>query len=271
MLVTGSSGAVGRVVIEALRRAGHTVDGLDRRPHGALPRETLGDIAEADTWERAFARKVGEPPIDTLVHLAAYPFRDGQFLEDLLGPNVVGMYRAFASAAAHGVGRVIFASTVQTVSGYAGDRPTPTDVHGPTNFYAATKCFAEDVGRVFALEQIESVIAARLGWFLRTPEEAENLRGREHLHGLYVSHADLARFFLAAVDAEHRGFAAYWCMSAGAPAASPEAPLPPSPYDLAPGRAELGYEPQDRFPHGLDWSFLPPVDRAARSDAEVNA
>ncbi|MEM8493994.1 MAG: NAD(P)-dependent oxidoreductase [Planctomycetota bacterium] len=258
VLVTGSAGAVGRVVVGALQTAGHEVRGLDRQAHGALRHETLGDIAEAETWREAFAVVDGESTIDTLVHLAAYPLAKGRFLEDLLGPNVVGLYRALEVAAEHGLRRVILTSTVQTVGGWKGSGPTPVDVHAPTNFYAATKCFAEDLGAVFARKRLPSVIAARIGWFTRNREEVDLMRKDRHSQRMFVSPGDLGRFFVCAVGADHAGFGAYWCMGAGPPPESPADPPPSSPYDLEPGQRDLVFTPSDRFPEGLDPSWFEP-------------
>ncbi|MEM7577103.1 MAG: NAD(P)-dependent oxidoreductase [Planctomycetota bacterium] len=264
VLVTGSSGCVGRVVVHGLREAGHTVHGLDRVPHGDIACETLGDIAEADTWERAFAQADGNP-IDTLVHLAAHPFADGNFLEDLLAPNVIGLFRALESAAGHGVSRVVLASTLQVASGIT--MPSPDDgasprvspeAQSPTNAYAVTKCMAEHFGRIFARKRLCSVIAARIGWFMRRPEHQTLIEGHPRGQEVYVSHRDLSRFFVAAVEAEHAGFGCYWCMSAGT-AVDSESLVDGSPYDFEPGRVALGFEPIDRLPDGSDWPLLEPV------------
>ncbi len=262
VLVTGSSGHVGRTVVHGLRAAGHAVHGLDRQPHGELAQETIGDIAEAGVWDAAFTHDAGAK-IDTLIHLAAHPYHASDFLADLLEPNVVGMYQAFEAAARHGVSRMVFASTVQVVSGRGGSGgealPISTELHRPTNMYAVTKCMAELMGRFYAGKRIGSVMAARIGWFVRDRGDRDAIVARPvEQRAMFVSHRDLSRFFVATVQAEHTGYGSYWCMSADGVSEVDAETASAGRFDLEAGRRDLHYWPQDKFPAGIDGSVSSP-------------
>jgi nucleoside-diphosphate-sugar epimerase len=281
VLVTGAAGHVGGVVVAALAEAGHRVHTLDRRAYAgpvSIERETLGDIAEASAWQQAYADDGAA--IESVIHLAANPFSHADFLDDLIEPNIRGVYHALRSAADRQVRRFILASTVQTVAGRGPSsrppRPLSADMQAPNNFYGVTKCFAEHAAWVFVQNrELASVVVARIGWFVRDPDEfhalvryAERDRGTR---SVYVSPRDLGHFFVAAVEAEHAGFDRYWCTG-------PDMTDGTTPrYDLAPAARDLGYVPRDRFPVGLPEGWLieaglkvSPEPQAAESESRRN-
>ena len=53
--------------------------------------------------------------MDVIVHLGAYP-NPADFIDVLLGPNVVGLYHICEAAAEFKVQRLILASTVQVIT-----------------------------------------------------------------------------------------------------------------------------------------------------------
>ena len=65
--------------------------------------------------------------MDTVVHLGAYP-NPADFVDVLLGPNVVGLYYICEAAVEFGVKRLILASTVQVTTGHKfRDRPVKVE------------------------------------------------------------------------------------------------------------------------------------------------
>lgn len=236
LLVTGSAGSIGRVITQGLRARGHFVRGFDRAAHGGCDEALAGDIADAVAVDQAAAG------CEAVIHLAAEP-NDAPFVTTLLQPNVVGTFRVMDACRRLGVKRVVLASTMQVVSGHKGlNRPVRIeDGPAPTNHYALTKSWAEAMGEMYARRYGLEVIAGRIGWFLRTPDETDHMIRLEALGG-YLSHDDAVRFFTAAVESPvTRPFQIFFVLSdndgrAGA--------------DLAPGRTAIGYEPRDAFPRG---------------------
>src|SRR4051812_28283278 len=169
ILVTGSAGAVGQAVARELERRGHHVRGIDRVPTPHLQDFAVADIAEPEA--------VGGVTrgADAVVHLAAH--RDDAPFETLLGPNVVGLYNVMNAARKEKVARVVLASTLQVVwHGKQPDAPARTDEVHPENHYALTKVWAEQMGAMYARCYGMSVIALRLSWMVRNPNEARHMR-----------------------------------------------------------------------------------------------
>src|SRR5919199_3185285 len=131
VLVTGSTGAIGQPLCRYLRERGHSVRGFARRPTPDLADYVVGDLGDRDAVRRAVEG------MDTIVHLGAYP-NPADFIDVLLGPNVVGLYYVCEAAAEFGVQRLVLASSVQVITGHPiGDRPvTAEDGPRPVNHYA---------------------------------------------------------------------------------------------------------------------------------------
>src|SRR5919106_3213772 len=142
VLVTGSTGAIGQPLSRYLLKRGHHVRGFARRPSPGLDDAVQGDLTDRDAVRRAV------DGVDTVVHLGAYP-NPADFIEVLLGPNVVGLYHVCEAAAEFKVRRLVLASSVQVISGHRrngaeSDRAvTAEDGPAPTNHYALTKAWAE--------------------------------------------------------------------------------------------------------------------------------
>jgi uronate dehydrogenase len=232
ILVTGSSGAVGRVVCAALRGRGHTVRGFDR---AAGHRDDLvGELSDAAALERACAG------VEAVVHLAATPDK-ADFARDLVPNNIVGSHALLDAVRTAGARRVVLASTARVVVGHLGAaEPIPSDApFAVGDSYAASKACVEVLGELYARAHGLEVICARIGWFLRDRAEAQGMAVSTGGRRWYLSWDDCARFFTAAVEAPHRGFAAWFVTSL----------VEPSLFDVAPAAA-IGFAPRDRWPEG---------------------
>ncbi|MEM0913933.1 MAG: NAD(P)-dependent oxidoreductase [Planctomycetota bacterium] len=241
VLVTGSSGHIGRTIIPALIEAGLEVNGLDVGPPSrgrpCVCPTTFGGVDNPDTVHAAM------PGHDALIHLAANPNPSADLVNRLVGPNIIGLHNVLHAAVDHGVRRVVLASSVQA-AGHAHHPRTPDLAdQSADNWYGITKIVAEHAGMLFHKKYGLDVIAARIGWFPGHVGDARWMKTRAQQDSL-LSRGDAVRFFLAATTAEWSGFHVLFAMSKPVDDADPE-------YDLQPGRDVLGYEPQDRFPDGL--------------------
>jgi len=239
VLVTGSSGHIGRAVVRELLGRGHTVRGFDRVATPGLADCVVGDIMDAAACQKALTG------VTTLIHLAATPDDVDDPVKDLFGPNTVGVYNVFEAARAAGVRRMIVASSGQVVWNQRTSGPLPIDANvqpTPRGWYAATKMFLEGAGRAFADTHGISVLAVRLGWCPRRGQE-KDIVGLPWAHDIYLSANDAGRFFACAVEAttEFR-FAVVYATSK---------PVRTCIYDLGPAKALLGYEPVDTWPQGM--------------------
>lgn len=243
ILVTGSTGAVGKPVVERLVAAGHRVRGFARRPTPGLEDSVVGDLADGEKVREAVEG------MDMVIHLGAYP-NDADFIDVLLEPNVRGLYHVCAAAREFGVKRLVLASTLQVVGGgWKGNRPVRiADGVKPMNHYALTKVWGEEMGRMYARLHQLSVVNARIGWLPRHAEGARRLEERGGMN-VYLSHNDAARFFERCVISERPQ--AGECATVFALSKPQTAEV----LELDTAREWLGYEPVDTFPEGLNFAY----------------
>jgi uronate dehydrogenase len=240
VLVTGSTGAVGTPVCERLMARGHFVRGFARRPT-----EGVSDYVQGDLNDRDKVREAVEG-MDAIVHLGAHP-DVGDFIDDLLQPNIVGLYYICDAAREFDVPRLVLGSSLRAVSGRReGPLPVPADAYPvPQDFYALTKAFMETTGDMYARRHNVSVINARIGWLPRHREGAEGLVRSERGPDVFLSHDDAGRFFERSVESDRpaRGECVTLFVTSR--------PRTTMWLDLGPSREVIGYEPVDSWPQGL--------------------
>lgn len=147
VLVTGGTGLVGRALLPVLVAAGYDVSVALRRPGGAdLPagirRHEIADIGRDTDWRPALEG------VDAVVHLAA---RVHVMKDDARDPltafcrvNAEGTAQLATAAAAAGVGRFVFVSTVKVMGESNRDGPfRETDAPAPEDAYALSKWAGE--------------------------------------------------------------------------------------------------------------------------------
>lgn len=240
VLVTGSTGAVGNPVCRRLTARGHFVRGFARRPTPEVSDFVQGDLAIRQDIVAA-ARGM-----DAIVHLGAFP-DIGDLEDDLIGPNIVGVYNVCDVARELGISRLVLGSSVRAVSGHPNrDAPIPADARpAPRDIYALTKVWLEASGEMFAACHGLSVIVARIGWLPRHRRGAEVLSRSEHGPDYFLSHDDAARFFERCVESRRpvpRESITLFATSR---------PKNCMRLDLEPSREVIGYEPEDTWPQGL--------------------
>lgn len=240
VLVTGSSGRIGRAVVQELRARQHAVRGFDLVPTPGLDDMVVGSVTDPETLGRAMDR------ITTLIHLAATP-DDDDFLARIVPNNIIGVHHTLEAARAAGVQRLILASSGQVVWFQRFTGPWPIDANVPPTpryWYAAAKVFLEAAGRAFSDGFNMTVLAVRLGWCPRTEEHVEELKSIDWGKDVYLSPRDAGRFFACAVEArELPRFSILYATSR---------PVHKQLYDLETARRLIGYEPLDQWPAGLD-------------------
>ncbi len=153
VVVTGSSGRLGRSVCAGLAASGHEVVGIDLAPAGLEGVDERGaDLADARGTERMLA---GLRP-EAVVHLAgiAVPFSAPE--RDILLTNTALAHTVLAASAAAGVTRVLAASS-PTVVGYSSPAwraaSVPIDERHPlepAHAYALSKLVIEETVRMFS-------------------------------------------------------------------------------------------------------------------------
>jgi nucleoside-diphosphate-sugar epimerase len=131
ILITGGCGKIGSYFARfaADRYAIRVADKIawDAEKLGPLAGESL--VVDLQSLEGCRTACTG---IDMVIHLAADPSPEADFLESLLANNIVATYNMFRAAKETSCKRFIFASSAHTVAAYPADvQTTPTCRSGP--------------------------------------------------------------------------------------------------------------------------------------------
>lgn len=210
VLLTGSSGWLGRFLAPMLRGAGHVVIGLDVAP--GADTQVLGSVADRALVERVFA----ERGVEVVIHagglhkpdIVRYP------AQTFIDVNVSGTLNLLECAQAAGHDRFVFTSTTslmisQAIRDEAGDAAVwldeTTGPLAPRNIYGVTKLAAEGLCRIASAEQGLATIVLRTSRFFPEDDDThavpsgENLKANELLHRR-LTVEDAARAHLVALE-----------------------------------------------------------------------
>jgi len=223
VLLTGSSGWLGRFLAPRLREQGHRVLGLDVAP--GADTEIVGSVADKAFVERVFA----DFPVDAVVHAAALhkPDIDRYPSQAFIDVNVSGTLNLLEAATRKGCDRFVFTSTTSLMISeevHAGKAGAATQAAWldesfgplePRNIYGVTKLAAEQLCRLHHRMHGLAVIILRTGRFF--PEEDDthrdlsgpNRKANEFL-GRRLTVEDAAEAHVAALNSARQiGFGLY--------------------------------------------------------------
>jgi len=165
ILVTGANGFIGRALCASLVAHGHVVRGAVRRSYAILnspiTQINVGEINSKTDWESAL------DGVDVVIHLAARVHVMSETaidpLEEFRQGNLYGTEHLARSAAAQGVKRLVYISSIK-VNGEASmtGRPfTESDVPEPKDPYGKSKWEAEKVLRKVSKETGLEIVIVR--------------------------------------------------------------------------------------------------------------
>lgn len=243
ILITGAAGRLGTELRRGLKPLARKLRLAARAPITDLsPNEesVAFDLADADAVMEA------AKGVQAIVHFGGAPTE--RPWTEILSSNIVGSYNIYEAARKQGVRRVVYASSVHAI-GYhkLEDHIDAAAPHRPDGLYGLSKCFVEDLGRLYWDKfGIESV-ALRI--FSSFPEPTD----RRHLWS-WLSFDDCNRLTAAALTAPRVGFTVSFGISDNR-----EKPVD---NRLA---GHLGYLPQDnteRFRAGMEAKTPTPDPKA---------
>tara|TARA_R110000787_G_scaffold50030_8_gene119579 strand:- start:210 stop:1190 length:981 start_codon:yes stop_codon:yes gene_type:complete len=210
ILLTGSTGWLGRHLAPLLKQSGHNTVGLDVAPGPYT--HVIGSVADRPLIDRTFS----DHNIEAVIHAGALHKPDiARFpRQSFIDVNVTGTLNLLEAACAAGHDRFVMTSTTSLMISQA-IRDEVSDVavwldedHGPLaprNIYGVTKLAAENLCRQFALETTLNCIVLRTSRFFPEDDDTltqpspENLKANEFLHRR-LTVQDAARAHVAALD-----------------------------------------------------------------------
>lgn len=167
IVVTGSSGHLGRHVAAALGEAGHAVTGVDAVP----PEEAGWTHVSADLSDLAAALQLVRD-CEAVVHIAAIPRPTGRAPGEVFRTNTLAAYNVAEAAALAGAERFVYASSF-SVLGYpfgprfAAPLYLPVDERHPVrpqDAYGLSKWLGEEIVDAAVRRGGFSAVSLRMPW-----------------------------------------------------------------------------------------------------------
>ncbi len=213
ILVTGSTGGIGRWVVRRLLEAGHSLRAMDipGQPANSDYEYINGDIRDLAQVRRA------AHGMDAIVHLAAIPGDWGQNAELVLDTNIHGTWNVLLAALETQVQRVVSFSSINALG--QGEKShsglyLPLDdaiPHQPVQNYYLSKHIGEELCAAFAARGTFQAVSlrptlvlspeeGRMSWWDELPEEYK-LEGHIKDFWSYVDVRDVADAVLLSLSA----------------------------------------------------------------------
>lgn len=223
ILITGAAGRLGTELRRGLAPLARKLRLSDVAPITDLrPNEeaVICDLADEAAILQATAG------VDAIVHFGGVPLE--RPWEQILNANIRGSYHIYEGARKNGVSRVVYASSVHAI-GYhrLEDRIDASAPHRPDGLYGLSKCFVEDLGRLYWDKFGIETAALRI--FSSFPEPTDR-----RMLWSWLSFDDCIRLVTAALTAPRLGFTLSFGLSDNA--------VQPVDNHLA---GHLGYRPED--------------------------
>jgi len=155
LLLTGAGGRLGSYLRQPLSELCKELISTDiKKDIGTLYKNEKFVSADIAVFDEVCPLTEG---VSMICHFGAVV--DELPFDNLLGPNFIGSYNIWESARNNNVKRVIYSSSIHAVGMYSKTKTiTPSTHHKPDGFYGLSKCFTEDLAKMyFDKSGIESV------------------------------------------------------------------------------------------------------------------
>lgn len=202
-VITGSSGSVGRCLVDGLTGVVGTLRLVDIVAPERVPDGCSFTLADVRHYGATAAALEGA---DGVVHLGGIP--DEAHFADLVESNIIGSHHVFEAARALGIPRVVYASSNRATGFHSVTTMLDPDMPGRADgLYGATKLAVEAVGRVYADKFGLQVVNVRIGSYLEVPTNERHL-------ATWLSPRDCVAAFVAAMTAPDVDYATFYGVSA---------------------------------------------------------
>lgn len=223
VLLTGASGALGRQITRWLAEAGWTLRLTDIVPFpDPLPKNA--SFTKADLNDGVAILRLAEG-CGAILHFGGVSVE--RPFEEVLGPNIRGLYHVYEAARREGA-RVVFASSNHTIGFHERSEPLDHDCDfRPDGYYGLAKAYGELMGRMYWDKHGVESVFLRIG--SSVPEPVNN-----RMLSTWLSYPDLCRLVECCVLAERVSCAVIWGASNNSRT-----------FWRKDARARIGWAPQD--------------------------
>ncbi|MGC4189973.1 MAG: NAD(P)-dependent oxidoreductase [Thermomicrobiales bacterium] len=258
ILVTGSDGLIGKLLIDAWRHSPtYEAVGLARKPGPYA--DVIGDIADLDAIRPHFEG------IDAVVHMAASS-AVGSTWEQVLPSNLIGAYNVFEAARQAGVEQVVFASSNHAIgTNETENQPDLWDIDDPRvwdetaeirpdSLYGVSKAYGEALARYYVDHHDMRAFCLRIGgvrdpqdpshpdnlWKPEFDNDSQKRLLRKRTRAVWLSERDCVQLVERCLESPERWFLGYGISD-----------NPRKFWDIEHVKAVLGYAPQDAAPREI--------------------
>lgn len=195
ILITGAAGRLGSRLRSGLAPLARKIRLADRVAIGDLGENEESAVFELDDMNAAIAAAEG---VDAIVHFGGAPLEAPW--ETILASNIRGSYNVYEAARKQGVKRVVYASSVHAIGYHSLESHIDAEApHRPDSLYGVSKCFVEDLGRLYWDKfGIESVMLRIFSSFPEPPDR--------RMLWSWLSFDDCVRLVEASLTAPRVGF-----------------------------------------------------------------
>jgi nucleoside-diphosphate-sugar epimerase len=258
VLITGSDGRIGQILIDAWRESGrYKWVGLARKegPYA----DSVADITDLDAVEASMQG------VDAVVHLAATAPVESPW-PIVRDSNLIGTYNVYEAARRAGVEHVVFASSNHAVGTFEmqnapdlydldDDRVIDHTVEiQPDSLYGVSKAYGEAMGRYYVDHHGLKVACLRIGsmtgddtpyapgnlWKPEHDDDPAILKQRRRYRATWLSNRDGVHLIECALETPKRWFLCYGISN-----------NPRRFWDIEHAKREIGYDPQDAAPEEI--------------------
>ena len=202
LLLTGAAGNLGRELRPRLKRYCDVLRLSDREAFGDAG---IGEEVQlADLADQAAIHRLLEG-VDAVVHMGGISTE--QSWSSILHANIVGLVNLYEAARAHGVRRIVFASSNHVTGFYRQDQTIgPRDPVRPDGFYGLSKAFGENLAQLYWDRFGIETVSLRIGSSCPAPQDRRML-------STWLSCDDTERLVAAALSAPVVGHSVIYGMS----------------------------------------------------------
>ncbi|MBP1182438.1 NAD(P)-dependent oxidoreductase [Methylobacterium sp. PvR107] len=194
VLLTGASGALGRVLTRALAEHGWPLRLTDRVPFpDPLPEGSRFQLADLEDGPAILRLAEG---CGTILHFGGisveHPF------ETVIGPNIRGLYHVYEAARREGA-RMVFASSNHAIGFHERTEMLDDDCAlAPDGYYGLSKAYGEMMGGLYRNKHGVESAFLRIGSCFPEPTDARML-------ATWLSYGDMTRLVMRATLAQTLG------------------------------------------------------------------
>ncbi len=203
VLLTGASGNLGRQLAAYLGKLGWTLRLTDIAPFPD-PIPEGSSFTQADLTDGMGVLRLAEG-CGMILHFGGISVE--RPFEEVLGPNISGLYHIYEAARREGA-RVLFASSNHSIGFHERSEKLDDDCQFmPDGYYGLSKAYGELMGRTYWFKHGVENVNVRIGSCFEAPTEARAL-------STWLSFADLCRLCERATLAPAVGSCVIWGASA---------------------------------------------------------